>query len=52
MRLILVNTQEKQTIYSVYESKVCLAAYSIEKPETLTPEQVEELRITIIDSKA
>lgn len=52
MQLVLITNRENSTLYSVYEKNVCMAAYELEKPEYLLPEQIEELRITSIDSKA
>lgn len=52
MRLVAITNTETQITYTVYENRVALAAYVIDKPDFLPADEVEELRVASYAEKA
>lgn len=52
MQLVLVTTGKENTNYTVYDNKVVLASFILDKPEILTPVEVEQLRVAKYDERA
>lgn len=52
MRLVAITNTETQITYTVYENRVALAAYTIDKPDFLPANEVEGVRVATYVEKA
>jgi len=52
MRLVLIEFNKENTMYSVYEGRVNLAIFQLDKPDSFTPGEIEDIRKASYAEKA
>ena len=52
MRLVLIEFNKENTMYSVYDGRVSVAIFQLDKPDVFTPGELEDIRTATYDEKA
>lgn len=52
MQLVLIEFNKENTMYSVYEGRVSVAIFQLDKPDVFTPGELEDIRTATYDEKA